>query len=72
MPKVDLHVLDVSFDRIRDATERDYFMNLPTSFTLPSEAVDRLREMAGRLLRESMEYETLLRLVHDFDRGPVK
>lgn len=72
VPKLDLHVLDVSFDRIRDATERAYFMNLPTSFTLQAEAVDRLREMAGRLLRESMEYETLLRLVHDFDRGPVK
>ena len=55
VPKVDLHVLDVSFDRIRDATERAYFMNLPTSFTLPAEAVDRLREMAGRLLRESKE-----------------
>ena len=47
-------------------------MNLPTNFALPAEAVDRLREMAGRLLRESMEYETLLRLVHDFDRRPVK
>ena len=36
-------------------------MNLPTSFVLPPEDVDRLREVAGRLLRQSPEYQTLVR-----------
>ncbi len=61
VPKVTLHVLDVSFDAISDPKERAYFMNLPTSFVLPAEDIDRLREIAGRLLRQSAEYETIVR-----------
>ena len=61
VPRVSLDVLDVSFDAIRDPEERARFMNLPTSFVLPDEDVDRLREVAGRLLRESAEYETVVR-----------
>lgn len=60
LPKMDLHVIDISFDAIPDPEERAYFMNLPTSFVLPAEAVDRLREAAGRLLRESTGYKPLL------------
>jgi NTE family protein len=58
--KVTLHVLDVSFDAISDPKERAYFMNLPTSFVLPAEDIDRLREVAGRLLRQSAEYDTIV------------
>lgn len=36
-------------------------MNLPTSFVLPAEDVDRLREVAGRLLRRSQDFQELLR-----------
>src|SRR5499426_3653899 len=61
VPKITLEVLDVSFEAIPDPKERDYFMNLPTSFVLPPEDVDRLREVAGRLLRQSPEYESILR-----------
>lgn len=61
MPKVTLEVLDVSFDAIPDPEERAYFMNLPTTFVLPAEAVDRLREVAGRLLRQSADYESVVR-----------
>jgi NTE family protein len=61
VPRFDMHTLDVSFDAIPDPEERSFFLNLPTSFVLPAEAVDRLREIAGRLLRDSVEYESLLR-----------
>jgi NTE family protein len=61
VPKSDLLVLDVSFDGIRDPEERAYFLNLPTTFVLPAEDVDRLRGIAGRLLRESTEYQALVR-----------
>ena len=61
VPKIDLRVLDVSFDAIPDPKERAYFMNLPTSFVLPAEDVDKLREVAGQLLRQSSEYESLVR-----------
>ena len=60
VPKIDLRVLDVSFDAIPDPKERAYFMNLPTSFVLPADDIDRLREVAGQLLRRSTEYESLV------------
>lgn len=47
LPKLDLMTLDISFDAIPDPKERASFMNLPTSFALPPEDVDRLREVAG-------------------------
>jgi NTE family protein len=61
VPKLELKVVDVSFDAIRDPKERESFMNLPTSFVLPAEDVDRLRMVAGRLLRESTDYRSLVR-----------
>ena len=62
VPKVALEVVDISFDTIPDPTERTYFMNLPTSFVLPDEDVDRLVEEAGQLMRQSVEYRSI---VHD-------
>ena len=61
LPKLTLHTMDVSFDAIRDPKERDRLMNMPTTFVLPAEDVDRLREAGGRLLRESADYQELLR-----------
>src|SRR5262245_26944115 len=69
VPKISLEVLDVSFDAIPDPKERAYFLNLPTSFVLQAEEVDRLREVAGRLLRQSPEYETI---VHGMGATPAK
>lgn len=59
-PKVELHVMDVNFENLADPNERSYFMNLPTSFVLTEEQVDRLREVGGRLLRESNVYQEML------------
>ena len=61
VPKISLHVPDVSFDAISDPKERAYFMDLPTSFVLPAEDIDRLREIASKLLHQSAEYETVVR-----------
>jgi NTE family protein len=69
LPKLTLHTLDVSFEEIADAKERDYFMNLPTSFVLPAEAIDRLRDVAGRQLRQSQDFQALLR---EFGGAPAK
>jgi NTE family protein len=54
------YLVEVSFDAIGDPVERRYFHELPTSFKLEDEQVDRLREIAGRLLRESPEYGRLI------------
>jgi NTE family protein len=58
---VEFYAIDINFDAIADPEERRYFRNLPTSFVLTDEQVDRLREMAGRLLRQSPDYQRLLR-----------
>jgi NTE family protein len=57
VPNVTLQVVDVSF---RAPEERAYFMNLPSTFVLPPEEVDRLRDVTGRLMRESAEYNAVL------------
>jgi NTE family protein len=59
-PPVELYAINVSFRDLANAEERRYFENLPTSFVLPDEAVDRLRDVAGRLLRASPAYVRLL------------
>lgn len=59
-PKIELLVFDVSFSAIEDESERLYFQKLPTSFVLEDEEVDRLREVGGRLLRQSPIYQEVL------------
>jgi len=59
--------MDVSFDDLQDLDERAYFMNLPTSFVLKEESIDRLRDAAGRLLRQSKDYQSML---HDWGGSP--
>ncbi len=58
--KVNFYFVEVSFDRIKDKQERDYFNGIPTNFDLGDEEVDRLTSVAGRLLRESPQYQALL------------
>jgi NTE family protein len=61
LPKLSLHTLDVSFDALPDPKERAYLMNLPTSFVLPAADVDRLREAAAQLLRQSRDFQSVVR-----------
>jgi NTE family protein len=52
-PNADIYVVDVSFKALQDKSERDYLNQLPTSFHLPDEAVDRLRAAARTLILNS-------------------
>jgi NTE family protein len=52
-PEINMYVIDVSFAALKDAAERDYLNQLPTSFVLPDEAVDRLRAAARTAILES-------------------
>jgi NTE family protein len=60
------YLAQVTFDTLKDPAERLYFMQVPTSLKLPKEQVDRLREVAGRLLRETPAFQ---RLVADLEAG---
>ena len=54
------YLVQVTFDALKDPAERLYFKRVKTSLTLPKEQVDRLREVAGRLLREAPAFQRLL------------
>jgi len=69
LPKLSVHTLDVSFENLPDPKEREYLQNLPTSFVLPPGDVDRLRAAAGELLRQSQDFQSLLR---EFGGAPAK
>jgi len=62
VPSIELYAIDVSFDALKDDAERAYLNDLPTSFVLPAEAVDRLRAAARKIVLESPEFK---RLLHD-------
>ena len=47
-PDIEIYPIDVSFPALTDKAEFEYLNNLPTSFVLPPEAVDRLRAAAQR------------------------
>src|SRR5262249_55002338 len=49
----------VTFDNLKDA-ERRYFNQVKTRLQLPREQVDKVREVAGRLLREAPAFQRLL------------
>jgi len=59
-PIMEFFPIEVSFSEIPDAEERRYFYNQPTSFVLSNESVTRLREIGGRLLRESKTFKEFL------------
>jgi NTE family protein len=65
-PNVDLYAINVSFAALKDKAEFEYLNNLPTSFQLPSEAVDRLRAAAGTIILSSPEFKRMMKDA-DFD-----
>ena len=61
VPDAEIYAIDVSFPRLKDKAELDYLNQQPTSFVLPSEAVDRLRAAAGTIIMDSPEFKRLLK-----------
>lgn len=59
--KLKLYIADLSFDDLRDETEKQYFKSLPTSFSLKKSQVDRLIQAGGKLLGEDPEFKKFLR-----------
>ena len=57
---IQFYVVEVKFDELKDETERMYFKRLPTAFKLAPEQVDKLRDVAHRLLVNSEEFQRLL------------
>jgi NTE family protein len=60
-PLADLFAVDVSFPALKDKAEREYLNQLPTSFVLSDEAVDRLRAAAATIILNSPDFQGLLK-----------
>jgi len=61
VPDVEIYPIDVSFQALDDPAEFAYLNDLPTSFVLSDEAVDRLRAAAGKIIRSSPEFQRLVK-----------
>ena len=62
--QINFYTIHLSFNNIADDQERQFFENVPTALSLKDETVDRVIEVAGRLLFESKEFQ---RLIEDLD-----
>jgi len=58
---IDFEFIEISFDHIEDATQRDRLKSLPTSLKLPDEDVDLLRQSAREILNEHPVFQRLLK-----------
>ncbi|HXI68490.1 MAG TPA: hypothetical protein VNH41_11155, partial [Steroidobacteraceae bacterium] len=56
----DIYPIEVSFRVVSDQQERDYLNQLPTSFALPADAVDRLRAAAKKIILSSPDFQQML------------
>ncbi|MGO9017526.1 MAG: patatin-like phospholipase family protein [Syntrophobacteraceae bacterium] len=65
---IEFYLVQVRFDALDDEAERHYFKQLPTSFVLKPDEVDKLRDAARRILAKSKEFQ---RLVHDLQENPL-
>ncbi|WP_158277366.1 patatin-like phospholipase family protein [Opitutus sp. ER46] len=55
-----LHLIAVDFAQLKDPAERAIFAQVPTTFTLPPETIDRLVTVGGRILRDAPEFRNLM------------
>lgn len=60
-PTAKLYAIDVSFGALKDPAEFAYLNELPTTFSLTGEQVDRLRASAGKILLDSPDFQQLLK-----------
>lgn len=69
--KVDLYPIQVAFEYIASAEERAWFKNLPTTFELPRETIDKLRAAGRRLLSEDPQFRNLLKALNGSPPPPT-
>jgi NTE family protein len=58
--RITFYLAEVKFGNLEDPAERSYLDQLPTSFRLEPKEVDKLRDAARRVLRNSEGFQKLL------------
>ncbi|MBI4831182.1 MAG: hypothetical protein HY801_06440 [Candidatus Lindowbacteria bacterium] len=57
---IEFYEIEVGFKALPAEEERARFSSVPTTLSLPMKTVDELREVAGRILCESKEFQRLV------------
>jgi len=57
---IQTYLVEVGFDALPDRAEQMEYADIPTSLQLPEDTVDRLRQVAGRILFSSPEFKKLV------------
>ena len=57
---IEFYIIHLTFNRLPDKAEQEYFLDIPTSLYLPEVQVDKLREVAGRLLYTDSTFQKLI------------
>ena len=65
---IEFYLVEVKFDALDDEAERHYFKQLPTSFVLKPEEVDKLGMQHDAFSTKSKEFQ---RLVNDLQENPL-
>jgi len=55
-----LYIAEITFENLREKNERIYFNDLPTSFALEREQVDKLVEIGARLLSDNPSFRKFM------------
>lgn len=58
---IEIYIIHVAFASLPDKAEREYFQGIPTALKLPAEQVDKLREVAGKLLYSQGSFNKLVK-----------
>jgi NTE family protein len=58
---IQTYLVEVGFNALQDRAEQLEYADIPTALQLPEDTVDRLREVAGRILYSSPEFKKLVR-----------
>jgi NTE family protein len=56
----DVYAIHLAFENLEDPEERRFFENVSTALALPEETVDKLIDVAGRLLYKNKEFQRLV------------
>ena len=58
---IQTYLVEIGFNVLSDRAEQMEYADIPTSLQLPEDMVDRLREVAGRILYDSKQFQKLIR-----------
>jgi NTE family protein len=58
---IEFYIVHVTFDALPDKGEQEYFQGIPTTLKLPADQVDKLREVAGRILYADEKFQKMVK-----------